>query len=145
MKMKRPKITKKLKFRIKMGVGLKKIHYSKTDSEQKFWTKLYQKPTQLLIETFWMNLILDLARLYPPIRLLLLIALHLNKVYRTEKCVTVSVIQANISFWYFFVLLNIKDTFDSIQGWGYPGQRIPNFQLTRVIIRNFKIRWPGSP
>ena len=51
--MKRPiKITQKRKFKIKMGVGLKKIHYSKTDSEQKFWTKLYQKPTQLLIETF---------------------------------------------------------------------------------------------
>ena len=66
MKIKRPiKITKKRKIRIKMGVGLKKIHYSETDSEQKFLikifgnfpvtassTKLKQKPTQLLNETF---------------------------------------------------------------------------------------------
>ena len=34
------KITKKRKIRIKMGVGLKKIHYSETDSEQKFLIKI---------------------------------------------------------------------------------------------------------
>ena len=100
-----------------------------------------------------MNLILDLARPFPLVHLLLLNEVHLNRVYPTEKCVTVSVIKAKISnFSYFLFYLKHQTYFStspsSLQ-WCQIRKRKKIWKwISIVVIKLLKmvsIKWFRSP